>query len=100
VGRSRRAVRAQSRLDFDSDSDSDSERSSKKARISSGSRVQLHIHEVADMALAGRTDLVSHRTASGNCDPAVTRRLPSKSEIIGFVFRNWSGARGGRGPGI
>jgi hypothetical protein len=33
------------------------------------------------------------RSDLGNCDPAVTRRLPSKWEMIGFVFRNWSGAR-------
>jgi hypothetical protein len=32
-------------------------------------------------------------TSLGNCDPAVTRRLLSQPGIMGFVFRNWSGAR-------
>src|ERR1700694_4918981 len=31
--------------------------------------------------------------SGGNCDPAVTRRVPPRSGIMGFVFRNWSGAR-------
>src|SRR5205807_2764970 len=38
--------------------------------------------------------LVGLRVArSGNCDPAVTRRLLRESRILGFVFEIWSGAR-------
>jgi hypothetical protein len=43
-------------------------------------------------------------TSRGNCDPAVTRRLPGQSRMKGFVFRNWSGARdlnpGPHGPEV
>jgi|HubBroStandDraft_6_1064221.scaffolds.fasta_scaffold2531414_1 hypothetical protein len=30
-------------------------------------------------------------TSWGNCDPAVTRRLPGQSRRTGLVFRDWSG---------
>ena len=69
------------------------------SRVTSGSGAMAAAIRGVDPSNSQREDLPSSGQTRGfallrgNCDPAVTQRLPSKSGIVGFVFRNWSGAR-------